>query len=52
VRVGARKYLIQPGDCLSLIAARYGLDWHRLAAINHIDGPDYVIYAGDTLLLA
>ena len=48
--LGRGMYLIRPGDTLSGIAARYGLSWPRLAAINGLTNPD-VIYAGDTLLL-
>jgi hypothetical protein len=34
-----------------VIAARYGLSWERLAVLNGVEGPDYVIHAGDTLVL-
>jgi hypothetical protein len=50
-RTPSRVYLIRPGDCLSTIGARFGLDWRRLAALNGVTGPDYVIYAGDLLTL-
>lgn len=49
-RLGARTYLIQPGDTLSGIAARFGLSWPRLAVLNDLDDPN-LIYAGDTLIL-
>lgn len=49
-RLGARTYLIQPGDTLSEIAARYGLSWQHLAVLNDLRDPD-LIYAGDTLIL-
>ena len=49
-RPGARSYVIQPGDTLSGIAARYGLSWKRLAVLNDLADPD-LIYAGDTLVL-
>lgn len=50
-RLGPARHLIQPGECLSVIAARYGLSWERLAVLNGVEGPDYVIHAGDTLVL-
>ena len=49
-RLGGRSYLIRPGDTLSGIAARYGLSWKRLAALNDLADPN-LIYAGDTLAL-
>lgn len=48
--LAGRTYVIQPGDTLSGIAVRYGLDWHRLAILNDLENPD-LIYAGATLLL-
>jgi hypothetical protein len=50
-RLGRRVHLIQHGECLSVIAEHYGLDWHRLAAINAIPGPRYLIFAGERLIL-
>ena len=41
-------YTVQPGDYLSAIAARYGLNWVTLARVNNIGSPDN-IYAGMTL---
>ena len=41
-------YVIQPGDTLSGIAARYGTTVSALAALNGISNPDK-IYAGNTL---
>lgn len=41
-------YVVQHGDTLSGIAARYHMDWQRLAAYNHIGTP-YTIYGGETV---
>lgn len=41
-------YEVQPGDTLSRIAAKLGLDWHDLAAWNGIAAP-YTIHPGDVL---
>lgn len=36
-------YLIQPGDTLSTIAARFGTTWEHLQAINGIQNPDLIL---------
>lgn len=41
-------YIVQSGDTLSEIAAKYGTDYHYLAAINGIANPN-IIYAGQLL---
>lgn len=38
------------GECLSLIAERYGRDWRVLAQLNHLADPD-LIYPGQRILL-
>jgi len=38
-------YVVQSGDHLSQIAARYGMSWTAIAAANNIANPD-IIYAG------
>ena len=43
-------YTVQPGDTLSGIAARYGVDWHELAAINALANPD-LIYPGQAIMI-
>lgn len=43
-------YIIQPGEHLSQIAQRYGLDWRTLAQVNNITNPDS-IYAGQSILI-
>ena len=43
-------YTVQPGDSLSAIGARYHIDWHKIAAKNHISAP-YIIYIGQTIQL-
>ena len=41
-------YVVQPGDTLSEIAARYGTTYQTLAGLNGITDPDR-IYAGQTI---
>lgn len=43
-------YVVQRGDYLVSIAARYGLIWWQLAQANNIQ-PPYVIYPGQTLVI-
>jgi LysM repeat protein len=43
-------YVVQPGETLSLIARRYGMNWTVLAQVNGITNPDHV-YAGQTLTI-
>ncbi|WP_229686544.1 LysM peptidoglycan-binding domain-containing protein [Longimycelium tulufanense] len=43
-------YTVAPGDTLSGIAARYGLDWRDLARTNALPNPD-LIYPGQVLQL-
>lgn len=42
-------YKVKSGDTLSGIGAKYGVDWHRIAELNGIKGPKYIIYTGQTL---
>lgn len=44
-------YTVQSGDCLSIIGEKLGVDWHRIAEINDIPAPDYVIYPGQVLTI-
>jgi LysM repeat protein/uncharacterized protein YvpB len=44
-------YLVQPGDSLRNIAARFGIDWADLAAWNNLY-PPYTIYPGQQLLIS
>jgi len=44
-------YTVQRGDDVYSIAWRYGLDYHDVAAWNHL-GRDYLIHPGDKLVLA
>ncbi len=46
----ATTYIIQPGEHLSQIAQRYGLDWQTLSQVNNINNPDS-IYAGQSILI-
>jgi len=44
-------YVVQRGDDVYSIAWRYGLDYHDVAAWNHL-GRGYLIHPGDRLVLA
>ena len=43
-------YTVQPGDSLSLIGEKLGLDWREIASLNGISSP-YIIYTGQVLKL-
>ena len=43
-------YIIQKGDCLSVIAQRYGTTVKTLCELNNIKNPN-LIYAGNKLLV-
>lgn len=43
-------YIVQPGDTLFTIAARYSISVNELAAINHLDG-SFMVYAGQHLII-
>lgn len=45
---GVETRTVQAGDCLTSIA---GDRWQQVAALNHITGPDYMIYPGQNLIL-
>ncbi|GGE47534.1 hypothetical protein GCM10011391_27920 [Pullulanibacillus camelliae] len=44
-------YTVKAGDSLSVIGADLGVDWHEIAKLNNIKGPDYVIQTGQKLKL-
>ena len=44
------KYVIKKGDCLSVLAQKYGTTVKILQELNGIKNPD-LIYAGETLLI-
>lgn len=44
------QYTVRPGDTLSGIAARFGISWNRIAAINELADPD-LIFPGQTFKL-
>lgn len=49
--VAVGKYVIEPGDCLSVLAERFGTTVEQLMADNqNIENPD-LIYAGDFLVV-
>lgn len=49
--VSAEEYhVVKGGECLSIIAPQYGINWRKLATINNIEDP-YTIYVGQKLLL-
>ena len=43
-------YVIKSGDCLSVIAEKYGTTVKKLCELNNIKNPD-LIYAGNTLYI-
>ena len=43
-------YIIKRGDCLSVIAEKYGTTVKKLCELNNIKNPD-LIYAGNKLLV-
>jgi LysM repeat protein len=43
-------YVVQPGDTLAKIAARYGTSWYDIATVNNISNPN-LIYAGQVLVI-
>lgn len=47
-RSGTSYHVVQKGETLSRIAWRYGVDYRRIAAWNHISKP-YIIYPGQRL---
>ncbi len=44
-------YVVQPGDALSLIGAKFGVPWQLIASANGILPPNYVITPGQTLII-
>lgn len=44
----ADSYVVQPGDTLSGIGARLGVDWQEIARVNGVSDPD-LIYVGEVL---
>lgn len=44
-------YVVQSGDTLSAIGARFGVAWQDIAAANNIAGPNYNIYRGQQLVI-
>ena len=45
-----RSHLVEAGETLSQIAARYGIAWEALARVNELEAP-YIIYEGQVLIL-
>lgn len=43
-------YIVKSGDCLSVIAAKFGADWRELARYNNLPNPD-LIYPGQVILI-
>jgi len=44
-----RQWVVQPGDCLSVIGQQTGCNWQLIAQLNGVPGPKYVIRAGQYL---
>jgi LysM repeat protein len=44
-------YTVRSGDTLSGIGARFGVDWHELAQVNHLSNPN-LIMPGQTLTIS
>ncbi|MBX3082681.1 MAG: LysM peptidoglycan-binding domain-containing protein [Anaerolineae bacterium] len=47
---GSRRHVVQAGEGLSQIAAKYGVTWTAIAAANNLANPD-LIYAGMVLII-
>jgi LysM repeat protein len=43
-------YIVQPGDTLQIIAARYGTTWQAIAVANNLPNPNYV-FVGQRLVI-
>ena len=43
-------HVVQPGETVYSIAAKYGVPWEAVAAANNISAP-YTVYAGQTLII-
>lgn len=48
---GALTYVVTSSDTLSGIAARFDVDWMRIAEANGIAGPGYFVRTGQTLTI-
>ena len=46
--VQTQTYIVRSGDCLSIIAQRFGVSWGSIASANGIYSP-YIIYPGQVL---
>lgn len=44
-------YVVKSGDTLSGIGAKYGVEWKKIAEVNGIPGPKYIIYPGQRLVI-
>ena len=44
-------HIVAPGETMSSIGARYGVDWMRIAEANGISGPDYLVRDGLVLTI-
>lgn len=50
VRPAGGTYVVKPGNTLSSIGRRTGVEWRRIAQVNGIE-PPYIIHPGDTLTI-
>ena len=46
-----KTHTVKSGECLSIIASKYGVNWKSLAQVNNIKSP-YIIYPGQVLRIA
>ena len=51
LRVDGRVHTVRLGECLSVIAERYGMHWPEIARRNGVLGPSFVIQPGQLLKL-
>ena len=50
--MGQNTYIVKKGDTLSEIGEKVGVNWQKIASLNGISGPNYIIYPGQVLKLS
>ena len=48
---GNSEYVVQKGDCLSVIGTKFNVKWQDIAVLNNVKGPKYIIYVGQKLAI-